>query len=109
VFGLPGNPVSTMVTFLQFVRPALYRMTGREGSAPFSLKAVLEHDLPKKDGKRHFVRGIVRNENHRLLVQSTGTQSSGVLTSMTKANCFIVMPEDSAGMKAGEDVEIELL
>ncbi|HEY5615966.1 MAG TPA: gephyrin-like molybdotransferase Glp [Bacteroidota bacterium] len=109
VFGLPGNPVSTMVTFLQFVRPALYKMTGREGNSVLRLTATLEQDIRKKDTKRHFVRGIVRNERGGLVVAATGTQSSGALTSMAKANCFIIIPEDTLEIKAGEEAEIELL
>lgn len=109
VFGLPGNPVSTIVTFLQFVRPAIHKMTGREHAKPIRLAATLEHDFQKKDVKRHFVRGIVRNENNRFVVHSTGSQSSGALTSMVKANCLIVIPEERMEIKAGEEVDIELL
>lgn len=108
VFGLPGNPVSTMVTFLQFVRPAIFKMMGREDGQQIRLIATLEHDFQKKDSKRHFVRGIVRNEKNRLFVQSTGTQSSGALTSMAKANCLMVISEQQMEIKAGEEVEIEL-
>ncbi|MCI0706987.1 MAG: molybdopterin molybdotransferase MoeA [Ignavibacteriae bacterium] len=108
VFGLPGNPVSTMVTFLQFVRPALQKMMGREDFEVVRLKAKIEHDIHKKATKRHFLRGIVRNEAGGLIVTTTGTQSSGALTSMAKANCFIVVPEDVTELKAGDEVGIEL-
>jgi molybdopterin molybdotransferase len=109
VFGLPGNPVSTMVTFLQFVRPAVEKMMGREDNSSVRLTAKLNEAIHKKDAKRHFTRGIVRNEAGGLVVSTTGTQSSGVLTSMAKANCFIIVPEEVTEVKAGESVEIELL
>lgn len=110
VFALPGNPVSTMVTFLQFVRPALHKIMGMDlPQEPLRLRATLEHDIHKHDGKRHFSRGIVRNENGNLVVQATGSQSSGVLTSLASANCFIVLPEETKDLKAGSVVDIELL
>lgn len=109
VFGLPGNPVSTMVTFQQFVRPALLAMMGSSNDSTIRLKARMKDEFRKKDGKRHFIRGIVRNENGVLVVETTGTQSSGALTSMTKANCFVVIPEQRMEVHAGEEVEIELL
>ncbi|MGB2868812.1 MAG: gephyrin-like molybdotransferase Glp [Bacteroidota bacterium] len=109
VFCLPGNPVSTMVTFLQFVRPALFRMMGRTEETLYTLKATLEHDIRKEDNKRHFNRGIVRNEDGRLLVRTTGTQSSAVLSSLAMANCLVVIPEETRFVCAGDTVEIELL
>ncbi|HLA68076.1 MAG TPA: gephyrin-like molybdotransferase Glp [Bacteroidota bacterium] len=110
VFALPGNPVSTLVTYLQFVRPGLNRMSGMQNPDAFqSFPAVLEENIPKIDSKRHFVRGIFRNENGRVVVRSTGTQSSGVLTSLMHANCLIVVPEDVRNPSAGDIVEIQLL
>lgn len=109
VFGLPGNPVSTSVTFLQFVRPALLKMMGRNGPAAFGLTAILDHDVQKNDGKRHFMRGVLRRVGGEWHVGSTGSQSSGVMTSMIKANCLIVLPEGPANFKTGDSVEVELL
>lgn len=109
VFGLPGNPVSTMVTFLQFVRPAIQTMQGRTDNEPTRLPARMMQDYVKKDGKRHFLRGILRNDNGSLTVQTTGTQSSAALSSMALANCLIVVPEQRTDIKAGEEVEVELL
>lgn len=110
VFGLPGNPVSTMVTFLKFVKPALLKMTGRsEVDSGFKLHAKLEHEIKKTDGKRHFVRGILENRNGVLIVRSTGSQISNVLTSLAKANCLIIIPEEKEVVAAGEEVEVELL
>jgi molybdopterin molybdotransferase len=110
VFGLPGNPVSTMVTFLQLVRPALFKMCGRiDGDSRLKLLARIEHDYEKRDGKRHFARGVLRNENNELLVRISGSQSSGVLTSLSVANCLIVIPEEASVIKAGSSVQVELL
>jgi molybdopterin molybdotransferase len=110
VFALPGNPVSSMVTFLQFVRPGLEKLSGAlKPEPPLRIRAVLGEDIRKKDRKRHFVRGIARNENERIVVGTTGSQSSGVLTSMAAANCFIILPEEAGDLKAGDPVEIELL
>jgi molybdopterin molybdotransferase len=109
VFGLPGNPVSTIVSFLQFVRPALLKMTGRTDSALRRLQAVFTQDYQKQDGRRHLLRGVLRNENNRLIVHTTGMQSSAALSSMVNANCLIVIPEETMHVKAGEEVEVELL
>ena len=110
VFALPGNPVSTMVTFLKLVRPALGKLRGlRAVQSELRLQATLEEDYEKKDGKTHFARGIVRNENGKLLVRRSGSQSSGVLTSMAVANCLIIIPENVTLAKAGTQVDIELL
>lgn len=109
VFGLPGNPVSTSVTFLQFVRPALYRMIGMNPHQPVRLNALMQDGLTKKDDKRHFVRGVYSNVQGQLTVKTTGNQGSGVMSSMARANCFIVIPEDRHTMKAGDTVHIELI
>ena len=109
VFALPGNPVSSMVTFRQFVRPGLEKLCGVRAQPSLRIKAVLGEDIPKRDGKRHFVRGIARNDEHGIIVMTTGSQSSGVLTSMAEANCLIVLPEDARDGKKGDSVEIELL
>jgi molybdopterin molybdotransferase len=110
VFALPGNPVSSMVTFLQLVRPGLERIRGVvEPVPPLRLKATLKCDLKKVDAKRHYVRGVCRNEKGVLVVESTGSQSSAVLTSLTLANCLIVVPENVRNPRVGEQVEVELL
>jgi molybdopterin molybdotransferase len=109
VFGLPGNPVSTGVTFLQFVRPALHAMAGRRPQRALRLRAALEHDVAKSDRKRHFLRGIVHSSGGQLHVSTTGTQSSGVMSSLSKGNCLIIVPEENTGLRAGDQVEIELL
>ena len=110
VFGLPGNSVSTMVTFLQFVRPALRKMRGLVSTeGKFHLKAEIAQDIRKTDGKRHFVRGVLTNDKGRMVVQTTGSQASNILTSLMKANCLIIIPEEVEIVKKGDLVEVELL
>ncbi len=108
VFGLPGNPVSSMVTFLKFVRPALWAMMGRV-FREFTLRARLVEPFTKSDGKRHYVRGVLHHENGYLAVRTTGSQVSNVLSSLSKANCLIIIPEDVREIRPGDDVEVELL
>lgn len=110
VFGLPGNPVSTVVTFLQFVRPAILRMMGMNNPIDtMRLHAVLEHDITKSDGKRHFIRGVMENRNGSLTVRSTGSQLSNIMSSLLHANCLIILPEECEAIRAGGNVEVELL
>lgn len=109
VFGLPGNPVSTLVTFRQLVLPAI-RGLMRQRFEQLILKAELVTPLKKNDSKRHFVRGIVRRDDDGVLrVSSTGTQSSGAMSSMSRANCIIVLSETDLSREAGDTVDIELL
>ncbi|MFI5251846.1 MAG: gephyrin-like molybdotransferase Glp [Bacteroidota bacterium] len=108
IFGLPGNPVSALVTFSHFVRPALFAMMGRNDS-PMRFQAQILHDINKNDRKRHFMRGILEDINGVLSVKSTGMQDSNILTSLTRANCLIIIPEEKDVVKAGEQVEVELL
>lgn len=109
VFGLPGNPVSTYVTFLQFVRPALLRMAGIRTVQTLRHSAVLDQDFSKSDGKRHFLRGVASQRNGEMHVVTTGTQSSGAMSSMAKANCLIVVAEDTSILRKGQKVDIEML
>lgn len=109
VFGLPGNPVSTMITFQQFVLPAMRTMLTMT-EQPLQLSARLTSSINKTDSKRHFIRGnFSTDDNGKLIVATTGTQSSGALSSVSKANCLIVLPENSGFQESGEDVTIELL
>ncbi len=109
VFGLPGNPVSAMVTFLQFVRPALLRLMGLEYQPPMRLHAKLDEEIRKSDGKRHFVRGILSSSDGSIRVRTTGSQVSNILTSLSRADCLIVLPEERDVFPKGGDVEVELL
>ena len=108
-FGLPGNPVAVMVTFYQFVLPALKKLKGVPFAPPLRLQATCLNNIRKSPGRKEFQRGIVSNdENGDLQVELTGRQGSGILTSMSEANCFIVLPESSGSVKQGDRVAVEL-
>ncbi len=109
IFGLPGNPVSTLTSFIQFVRPALLRLMGARRIAKPVVNAFLEEDINKKPGKVHLLRGYFTIKNNEFYVSTTGTQKSSVLRSMSDANCLIIVPEDTTKMKAGERVAIQLI
>ena len=107
-FGLPGNPVSVMVTFYQFVLPALRQLMGEENWVPLRLPARTLIQLKKRPGRTEYQRGyLVQNESGDLTVHSTGDQGSGILSSMSQANCFIVLDIDSDGAQVGEMVTVE--
>lgn len=107
-FGLPGNPVAVMVTFCQFVRPALLRMQGQETTPPISFQARVSGRLRKRPGRMEFQRGILeRDDNGQWVVHGTGDQGSGILSTMSRANCFIILPEESTGVPAGTLVEVQ--
>lgn len=107
-FGLPGNPVSAMVTFYQFVQPALQRLSGQDASPPLLLKAKTTSTLKKTPGRIDYQRGwLETDEQGELVVQSTGQQGSGMLSSMGKANCFVVLPLESKGVEAGSLVTVQ--
>jgi molybdopterin molybdotransferase len=107
-FGLPGNPVAVMVTFYQFVQPALEYLTSGRKSQPLTVTATSSGDIYKRRGRYEFQRGILaQGENGQLSVKKTGQQGSGVLTSMSLANCFILLPEDCDGITAGESVQVQ--
>lgn len=109
-FGLPGNPVSALVTFYQFVQPALHALSGAVPAEPLLLQLPLEGQaVRKKPGRVEFQRGIVGPDAQgRLCVRSTGHQGSGVLSSMSAANCFIMLPADSQGAEPGATVSVQL-
>lgn len=107
LFGLPGNPVAVMVTFLAFVRPALQRMMGASVSAPPLLKAHSSEALRKRPGRTEYQRGIVyRQDDGSLWVRTTGNQGSGVLRSMVEANGLIVLPHDRGNIEVGDPVDV---
>ena len=112
VIGLPGNPVSTMVSFEQFVRPLMKKLAGWPESElllPRERAVVLEN-LPAPGNRRHYARGVaVRDEAGQLTVKLTGAQGSGILNSMVKGNCLVMQPPSEEGARAGTNVEIEWL
>jgi molybdopterin molybdotransferase len=106
-FGLPGNPVASMVTFLLFVRPALWKLMGRRELEPTRFEAVSTVAITKKAGRREFKRGILTFTGGRWEVATTGPQGSGVLTSMVVGNCLIILPEERGDVRPGETVLVE--
>ncbi|MCX7981808.1 MAG: molybdopterin molybdotransferase MoeA [Syntrophales bacterium] len=109
IFGLPGNPVSSAVSFEQFVRPALRKMMGFKELLRPVVRAVVEEDIEKSVGFRYFIRGVMREEGGRYLVKTTGGQGSGIISSLVKANVLIVLPEEKELVKRGEEVEVQFL
>jgi len=106
-FGLPGNPVASMLTFHLFVRPALWKLGGRRDLFPPRFHAIAMEPMSKKTGRREFKRGILTYAGDRWEVRTTGPQGSGILTSMTLANCFVVIDEERGDVAAGETVSVE--
>lgn len=109
VFALPGNPVSTSLSFELYVRPALRKMMGHLRLFRPTVHAVLTEDINKKAGRRNFIRGVVTRKGETLYAATTGAQGSGILRSMSAANGIIVLPEDTDHAKVGETVEVYLL
>jgi molybdopterin molybdotransferase len=110
-FGLPGNPVSVMVTFYQFVRDALLKLSGREPvEALPTFRVPCTSTLKKAPGRTEFQRGILsRDAAGNLTVRVTGEQGSGILRSMSEANCFIILPTEQGHVTSGTLVEVQLL
>ena len=110
-FGLPGNPVSVMVTFYQFVRDALLKLSGRDPVTPLpSFKVPCLSNLKKAPGRTEFQRGILQCDEHGTWsVRVTGEQGSGILRSMAEANCFIILPEAQGNVIAGNLVEVQVM
>ena len=107
--GLPGNPVSSMVTFELFARPAILKMMGKTNLSKPWVWAVLEDSAENTDGRRVFARAMVRKEDDRYLARLTGPQGSGILTSLTRANGLAIVPEDVERLNAGDAVRVLML
>lgn len=107
-FGLPGNPVAVMLTFMQFVRPALAYLASGIWPTPLVVHARSSRALKKRPGRFEFVRGVLtRADDGELSVAPSGAQGSGILTSMSRANCFILLDEACSGVAEGEHVAVE--
>ena len=105
-FGLPGNPVSAFVTFYQLVQPALRKLAGEISVAPLRIPAIAEHNFRSAKNRVDFQRGLISvNADGLITVRSTGTQGSGMFTSLCAANCFVIVEKD---VLAGSSVTIEL-
>ena len=109
LFGLPGNPVSSMVSFEQFVRPSLLKMMGHRNLFRRTIAAELRDEVRKKKGVRHFIRARVTFEAGRYFAVTTGEQGSGILKSMVQANGLIVLPEDVTSVRVGDTVMVQLI
>src|SRR3990167_4466233 len=108
-FGLPGNPVSSMVTFEQLVRPAILKMNGHRTYGRPLVQAVIQEKFSKRTDRRHFLRGVLTREEGVFKVRTTGAQGSGILTSMVKANCLIDTPVEVERVNPGDLVTVQLL
>lgn len=106
-FGLPGNPVSAMVTFDVLVRPALLKLNGKNDDV-LTVRAVVGQDL-RSDGRRSYLRVRLKRENGQIIAHTTGTQSSNVLTSMVLADGLLVIPENVTFVTAGSELTVRLL
>jgi len=107
-FGLPGNPVSVMVTFSQFVKPALRHLMAETETETFTMRVPCISKLRKRPGRVEYQRGILeRDENNQWVVKKTGAQGSGILRSMSQANCFIILPMDSGTVEPETIVEVQ--
>jgi len=107
--GLPGNPVSTMVAFEQFARPAILKMAGKKILAKPTIEAVMDEAVVNTDGRRIYARVVVSKKGEEYHACLTGPQGSGILSSMIKANGLAIIPEDTAGVEAGDKVSVQML
>jgi molybdopterin molybdotransferase len=109
VFGLPGNPVSAMVTFEQFVRPALLSMMGHARIHRPTLRARLGETLHKAPGRMHFVRVQLERRGDEVVAHSTGLQGSGMLSSMARAQALLLFPADASELREGDHATVQIL
>lgn len=109
VFGLPGNPVSSMVAFEIFVRPAIAKMLDQSADSHKEVEAMLQEDIGKKKGLRYFLRGNTVWRNNSYQTRTSGPQGSGMLKSMAQANSLIILPEEKEFIKKGSKVRVRLL
>ncbi|MFA5056315.1 MAG: gephyrin-like molybdotransferase Glp [Dehalococcoidia bacterium] len=107
--GLPGNPVSSMITFELFARPAILKMMGKPVTQKPAVEAISESYIKNTDGRRVYTRAIVRKEGDRYYASTTGPQGSGILTSMSMANALAIVPEDVDAIKEGDIVKAIML
>ena len=107
-FGLPGNPVSVMATFYQFVLPALRRLMNESSEPVLTLRVPCSQKLKKRPGRTDFQRGILQHDDQgNLSVSPVGMQASHILSGMSRANCFIILPLESGDIEAGTLVEVQ--
>jgi molybdopterin molybdotransferase len=109
VFSLPGNPVSSMITFEQFVRPALLKMMGHQRVIKPFVRAIMKETIKKKPGRVQFLRVRVANDGQRLVASSSGDQNTGILRTLLRANGIAVLPADLELVPSGEEVDVHLI
>jgi molybdopterin molybdotransferase len=107
--GLPGNPVSSMIAFEQFARPAILKMLGRKNLDKPTVIAISESRVKNTDGRRVFARARVTLREGQYYAQVVGPQGSGILTSMSQANGLMIVPEDASSVEAGDEVRVQML
>lgn len=108
-FGLPGNPVSSMVTFYQIVQPAIKKIMGQTNyQLPPYFRAKCIEPIKKRPGRMEFQRGVLIKKNNEWIVQPTANQGSGILSSMTQANCFIVLDKTDSNIEKNTIVNIQI-
>ena len=109
LFGLPGNPVSSMIAFEQYVRPVILKMMGHKKLFRRTIQAELTEDIRKKRGFRYFIRARIQCEGETMTAATTGEQGSGILKSMVMANGIIIIPEDVSLAEKGSRVTVQLI
>jgi len=109
VFSLPGNPVSSMITFEQFVRPALLKMMGHQRVIKPLVRAVMQETIKKKPGRVQFLRVRVAKDGQRLVASSSGDQNTGILRTLLRANGIAVLPANLEQLASGEEVDVQLI
>ncbi len=107
--GLPGNPVSSMIAFEQFARPAILKLMGKKNFDKFTITAVSESHLENKDRRRVFARVKVSQRQGQYFARTTGAQGSGILTSMAQANGLMIIPEDTPEVNEGDSMQVQML
>ncbi|MBN1376228.1 MAG: molybdopterin molybdotransferase MoeA [Dehalococcoidia bacterium] len=107
--GLPGNPASSMITFEQFARPAIFKMMGKKNFQRPFLEAVIDGSIINSDGRRIYARVLVSRTGSGYKASLTGPQGSGILTSMARANGLAIIPEDCPGVRSGDKVTVQLI
>jgi molybdopterin molybdotransferase len=109
VFSLPGNPVSSMITFEEFVRPALLKMMGHQRVIKAFVKATMKERVKKKPGRVQFLRVRIVDDGEQLFATSSGDQNTGILRTLLRANGIAVLPADQEQVHAGEEVNVHLI
>ena len=109
VFSLPGNPVSTMITFEEFVRPALLKMMGHTNVLRRTVRGYLKDEVHKKPGKLNFLRVRVSMEDGRYMASTSGDQNTGILKTMLRCNALALLPADRTEFRVGDEVDLHIL